>query len=69
MAMMGLRLTEGLWLSRIEQETGAPLDRWVDADRLRRLAEGGFLTLDEQRLVATPAGRQRLDAVLGALIA
>jgi non-canonical purine NTP pyrophosphatase (RdgB/HAM1 family) len=68
MAMMGLRLTEGLWLSRIEEETGAPLERWVDAGRLRRLAEGGFLELDDQRLAATPAGRQRLDAVLGALI-
>jgi coproporphyrinogen III oxidase-like Fe-S oxidoreductase len=68
MAMMGLRLTEGLWLSRIEEETGAPLERWVDAGRLRRLAEGGFLELEDQRLAATPAGRQRLDAVLGALI-
>ena len=68
MAMMGLRLTEGLWLSRIEEETGAPLERWVHAGRLRRLVEGGFLELDDQRLAATPAGRQRLDAVLGALI-
>jgi oxygen-independent coproporphyrinogen-3 oxidase len=69
MAMMGLRLAEGLWLSRIAEETGAPLERWVDADRLRRLVDGGFLTCDAQRLVATLAGRQRLDAVLAALIA
>jgi putative oxygen-independent coproporphyrinogen III oxidase len=69
MAMMGLRLTEGLWLSRIEEETGAPLERWIQADRLRRLLEGGFLKLDDERLAATPAGRQRLDAVLAALLA
>jgi coproporphyrinogen III oxidase-like Fe-S oxidoreductase len=69
MAMMGLRLTEGLWLSRIEEETAAPLERWVAKAALDRLIAGGFLTLDEERLSATPAGRQRLDAVLGALLA
>jgi oxygen-independent coproporphyrinogen-3 oxidase len=32
------------------------------------LIEGGFLMLDRERLVATAAGRQRLNAVLGALL-
>jgi oxygen-independent coproporphyrinogen-3 oxidase len=36
---------------------------------LARLIEGGFLTLDADRLVATAAGRQRLNAVLAALLA
>ena len=35
---------------------------------LPRLVEGGFLTLDSDRLAATAAGRQRLDAVLAALL-
>jgi hypothetical protein len=35
---------------------------------LAPLIEGGFLTLDADRLAATFAGRQRLDAVLGALL-
>jgi putative oxygen-independent coproporphyrinogen III oxidase len=69
MAMMGLRLTEGLWLSRIEGETGAPLERWVSKAAQDRLVAGGFLAVDRERLRATPAGRQRLDAVLGALLA
>jgi putative oxygen-independent coproporphyrinogen III oxidase len=69
MAMMGLRLAEGLWRSRIEEETGAPLERWVRAEALARLVAGGFLSADEDRVVARPAGRQRLDAVLGALLA
>jgi coproporphyrinogen III oxidase-like Fe-S oxidoreductase len=69
MAMMGLRLAEGVWKTRIEEETGAPLERWVDSSALDRLVEGGFLTLDDERIVATTAGRQRLDSVLAALLA
>jgi oxygen-independent coproporphyrinogen-3 oxidase len=39
------------------------------AASLPRLVEGGFLRLDTDRLAATPAGRQRLNAVLAALFA
>jgi len=55
--MMGLRLAEGIMLD-------APLE----PARLDPLIEGGFLTLDGDRLKATPAGRQRLNAVLARLI-
>jgi hypothetical protein len=34
---------------------------------LTRLIDGGFVTLDKQRLAATAAGRQRLNSVLGTL--
>jgi hypothetical protein len=33
------------------------------------LIDGGFLELDEEGLRATPAGLQRLNAVLAALVA
>ena len=69
MAMMGLRLREGLRRARIWEETGAPLERWIDSAALERLVQGGFLAIDAERLVATAAGRQRLDAVLAALLA
>jgi oxygen-independent coproporphyrinogen-3 oxidase len=69
MAMMGLRLREGLRRSRIEEETGAALEQWIDPAALDRLVRGGFVTMDEERLVATSAGRQRLDALLGVLLA
>ncbi|MCI0430964.1 MAG: radical SAM family heme chaperone HemW [Rhodospirillales bacterium] len=69
LVMMGLRLSEGVWRERIEEETGAPLERWVDGAALRRLVRGGFLTVDEKRIVATRSGRQRLDTVLAALLA
>ncbi|HET6620344.1 MAG TPA: radical SAM family heme chaperone HemW [Dongiaceae bacterium] len=69
MLMMGLRLKEGVPLARIEAESAQPLAQAIDPVRLRRLIDGGFLALSNDRLAATPAGRQRLDAVLSALVA
>jgi oxygen-independent coproporphyrinogen-3 oxidase len=66
--MMGLRLREGVPIERVEAVSGRPLRRSVDAGALDRLAELGLVDLDGERLVATPAGRQRLDAVLRQLL-
>ncbi|MBP2229808.1 oxygen-independent coproporphyrinogen-3 oxidase [Azospirillum agricola] len=67
--MMGLRLTEGIRLARLAEETGRdPLDV-LDQAALKRLIDGGFLALDAERLRATHEGRQRLNAVLGSLLA
>ncbi len=67
--MMGLRLKEGVPLARIEAEAALPFAQAIDQTRLKRLIDGGFLAPPGDRLVATPSGRQRLDAVLAALIA
>ncbi len=67
MLMMGLRLIEGVARADLEALAGQDAET-LFADSLARLIEGGFLTLDEQHLTATPAGRQRLNAVLGALL-
>jgi oxygen-independent coproporphyrinogen-3 oxidase len=67
MLMMGLRLTEGVPRARLEAWTEEPLEARF-AKGLPRLVEGGFLALDGERLAATAAGRQRLDAVLAALL-
>jgi putative oxygen-independent coproporphyrinogen III oxidase len=67
MVMMGLRLVEGVERGRLE----ALADRDAEVlfgHALPRLIEGGFLVLDEERLAATQAGRQRLNAVLAALL-
>jgi oxygen-independent coproporphyrinogen-3 oxidase len=69
MLMMGLRLAEGVSLDRLEAEVGAEAAAAVSAPRLTRLIEAGFLRREPPRLVATKEGRQRLDAVLAALIA
>jgi putative oxygen-independent coproporphyrinogen III oxidase len=67
--MMGLRTVQGVPRSRVIAECGRPLEAVLDAVRLGRLIDGGFLALDEAGLRATAAGRQRLNAVLGALLA
>jgi putative oxygen-independent coproporphyrinogen III oxidase len=67
--LMGLRLSEGIDAVRFARETGRTLDDVLDAVRLRRLVEGGFVVRTESGLRVTPAGRKVLNAVLGALIA
>jgi putative oxygen-independent coproporphyrinogen III oxidase len=69
MLMMGLRLKEGVPVARIEEESGQLLVQALDPARVQRLVDGGFLSLSEGSLAATRSGRQRLDAVLAALVA
>jgi oxygen-independent coproporphyrinogen-3 oxidase len=68
MLLMGLRLTEGVSRARMLQELGADVDDLIDASKLARLIDGGFLVLDDETLRATDSGRQRLNAVLAALL-
>jgi oxygen-independent coproporphyrinogen-3 oxidase len=68
MTMMGLRLKEGIARARFREELGREPEALFDEARLERLIEGGFLLLDETRLAATAEGRQRLDALLPALL-
>jgi putative oxygen-independent coproporphyrinogen III oxidase len=67
MLMMGLRLTEGVSRTRLEHAAGRDAEA-LFGDNLAPLVEGGFLTLDRERLAATAAGQQRLNAVLTALL-
>jgi oxygen-independent coproporphyrinogen-3 oxidase len=65
--MMGLRLTRGIDRAGFARRAGRPLDAVLDAARVKRLVDGGFLVSDMGSLRATPAGLQRLNAVLAAL--
>jgi putative oxygen-independent coproporphyrinogen III oxidase len=67
MLMMGLRLVEGVPRARIEAMAGREVEALFGA-ALKRLIEGGFVTLDDRRLIATSEGRQRLNSVLAALL-
>jgi oxygen-independent coproporphyrinogen-3 oxidase len=67
MLMMGLRLVEGVSRATLERAAGEDAKTRFGSN-LAPLIEGGFLTLDADRLAATSAGRQRLNAVLGALL-
>lgn len=66
--MMGLRLSEGIPLARLEALAGATLDATLPADRLDALIAEGDLRLGEGRLRATATGRRRLNAVLAYLL-
>jgi putative oxygen-independent coproporphyrinogen III oxidase len=66
--MMGLRLAEGVSRARLRHELEADVDSLFDARKLSRLVDAGFLALDDERLCATAAGRQRLNAVLSSLL-
>ena len=64
--MMGLR-SRGVQRARLEAMAGEDAETLL-GDNLAALIDGGFLTLDAERLAATAAGRQRLNAVLTALL-
>jgi oxygen-independent coproporphyrinogen-3 oxidase len=67
--MMGLRLSDGIDRAIFAANTGAdPVDALGEA-ALAPLVAGGFLEISATHLGATPAGRQRLNAVLERLIA
>jgi len=67
MLIMGLRLVEGIPRARLEN-TACQHVEMLFGDNLAPLIDGGFLTLDGECLGATQAGRQRLNAVLAALL-
>jgi oxygen-independent coproporphyrinogen-3 oxidase len=69
MLMLGLRLAEGVARDRFRRETGGAVEDALDPAALADLQAGGFVVLDAAGLRATPAGRQRLNAVLGRLLA
>lgn len=64
MMMMGLRLAEGIELSRIKELTGKGLHEWTSEPRLAALIEGGFLRRTEARLIPTDQGLLLLNQVL-----
>ena len=69
MVMMGLRLSEGIAREAFQAELGAGPEALLPRDRLERLVGEGYLELGDAGLGATAAGRQRLDALLGYLLA
>lgn len=67
--MMGLRLAEGVPVSRIEAETGQDFSAFVNLRQVRILEDEGLLSFSHGTLAATPQGRQKLNAVLSFLLA
>lgn len=68
MLLMGLRVTEGLNLTRFRERTGLTLADATNSVILDAACEENYLTLEGNNLRATAEGRLRLEALLGALI-
>jgi oxygen-independent coproporphyrinogen-3 oxidase len=64
--MMGLRLREGVPLSRLRAEGG--MDEPISPVRIAAMVDEGMLVNDNDNLRATPAGAVRLNALVGYLI-
>ncbi|HZP98733.1 MAG TPA: radical SAM family heme chaperone HemW [Reyranella sp.] len=67
--MMGLRVTSGIDRALFASVTGADPVQALGESRIEPLAKAGFLDVSKTHLSATPAGRQRLNAVLERLVA
>ena len=68
MLLMGLRLAEGVERGRFAARTGGALEAALDQGVLAQAIAEDYLAWRGDRLVATPAGRLRLDALLAAIV-
>ncbi len=66
--MMGLRLQEGVPLARLETEAGQAWNELLDKRKVDILVKERLLNANGGILTATPAGRQRLNGLLGYLM-
>jgi oxygen-independent coproporphyrinogen-3 oxidase len=66
--LMGLRLTAGIGRARFRHALGREIEEAIAPSHLAPFIDGGFIELDDDGLRATSAGRQRLNAVLAALV-
>jgi oxygen-independent coproporphyrinogen-3 oxidase len=66
--LMGLRMHDGIDLTRFRNRTGLGLESVVDTGVLRQCVEDGYLVREPNRLRATPDGLLRLNAVLDRLL-
>ena len=67
--MMGLRMSEGIDRALFAATAGSDPVEALGDRKFGPLVEGGFLEIDATHLKATPAGRQRLNALLERLVA
>ncbi|NNE84953.1 MAG: coproporphyrinogen III oxidase [Alphaproteobacteria bacterium] len=69
LAVMGLRITDGITANNFRARAGVTLDEVIEPAVVKRLQEAELIVYDSAGLRATPAGLQRLDAVIAALFA
>jgi putative oxygen-independent coproporphyrinogen III oxidase len=67
--LMGLRLASGIDAAAFARRTGRPLIDGLDARRLARAVDGGFIRWDGQTLAATASGWPLLNSLIGDIVA
>ena len=66
--VMGLRLTEGVDLARIEARSGLGRDAFVDGDAVMRLVGLGLMRAEGDRLAVSDDGILLLDSILSEVV-
>ena len=66
--MMGLRLTEGIDAGEFTRRIGKRPGDVFAPSTIEALVDAGYLDWRDDGFAATPAGRQRLNAVVDALL-
>ncbi|MBY4635985.1 radical SAM family heme chaperone HemW [Sphingopyxis sp. XHP0097] len=66
--LMGLRLTEGIDLARVEARSGLGRDAFVDVNAVARLERQGLMRAEADRLRVTDAGILLLDSILSEVV-
>ncbi len=66
--LMGLRLTEGIDLARVEARSGLAREAFVDAEAVEQLAGQGLMRQDGDRLAVTDDGILLLDSILSEVV-
>lgn len=67
--LMGLRLAEGLDISRVADRSRVSQATLIDDSAANRLARLGFIERDDAHITVTPQGMPLLDAILAELVA
>ena len=66
--LMGLRLAEGISLSRLSDRTGIASDNLLDTHAVDKIAQLGLIRSDGDRVTVTPQGMPLLDAILPQIV-
>jgi oxygen-independent coproporphyrinogen-3 oxidase len=66
--LMGLRLAEGIDLSRLSQRTGIAAADLLDMDAVGKIAQLGLIARDGDHVTVTPQGMPLLDAILPQIV-
>lgn len=62
--MVGLRLSDGVDVMRLEEKTGQKFEDYIDARKLNQLIDEGYLLREQNRVMCTMQGIKTLNSLL-----